>query len=69
MNCPKCGIEMRVDAVNKSENFVQHFTCRNPQCTSYQKRMVSTAVDEKGEQNEGTRKENPSACAVFCAER
>ena len=63
MNCPKCGIEMRVDAVNKADKLVQHFTCRNPQCASYQKRMVSTAVDEdeKGVQKEQECEENPSA--------
>lgn len=35
MDCPKCGIEMRVNSKKAEYGLEQEFSCRNPQCEGY----------------------------------
>lgn len=36
VDCPRCGIEMRVDSRMTDDGLEQSFFCRNPQCGAYQ---------------------------------
>ena len=46
MDCPKCGIEMRVDSEETEAGIRQSFSCRNPQCSGF--KAVQATVTLKG---------------------
>jgi len=52
MQCPKCGMEMMVDHVEKGGTPV--FVCRDPKCSEYRKAVTEsgdskrTLIEERG---------------------
>ena len=48
MDCPKCGIEMRVDSEETEAGIRQSFSCRNPQCSGF--KAVQATVTLNGDE-------------------